>query len=63
MSEFEYSYDLYIRNGNGNLVSFAKSFSSIEEAASYANDQAGKYSGCIYEVIQVARRTIKKWRI
>lgn len=63
MSEFEYSYDLYIRNGKGNLVSFAKSFRTMEEAVTYANDQSDKYSGYTYEVIQVARRTIKKWRI
>ena len=63
MDTFDYSYDLYIRNKKGNLVAFAKSFRTMEEAESYAKDQSGKYSGCVLQVIQVARRTIKKWRI
>lgn len=63
MDTIDYSYDLYIRNGKGNIIAFSKSFRTMEEAESYAKDQSGKCSGCVFQVIQVARRTIKKWRI
>ena len=63
MDEIDYSYDLYIRDGKGRLVAFAKSFRTLEEAVSCATIKQDQHSGCVFQVIQVARRTIKKWRI